>query len=83
MTSIAANQVRATLGLHERGAILSVGEFYTSKPDEMKRLIRQHVLQMLAEPERLARMQTICRQVIMKPDESLSQILLNLSNETN
>lgn len=83
VASIAENQVRATRGLHELGAVLSVGEFYTSKSDEMKRLIRQHVLQLLAEPERLAKMQTICRQVMMRPDESLSQILHNLSNETN
>lgn len=83
VTGIAANQVRAAQGLHEQGAVLYVGEFYTSKPDDMKHLIRQHVLQLLAEPERLVEMQTICRRMMMRPDESLSQILLNLSNETN
>ncbi len=81
--SIAANQVRAARGLHERGAILYIGEFDADKPDMTKQLVRQHVLQLLSEPSRLVGMQSICRQMMMRPDPSLSQTLLNLSNETH
>jgi UDP-2,4-diacetamido-2,4,6-trideoxy-beta-L-altropyranose hydrolase len=81
--SIAANQVSAAKGLDERGAVQYIGAFEIGKPDEMKQRVRQRVLQLLSEPSRLANMRSSCRQLMMKPDKALSQILIDLSHETH
>ncbi len=80
--SIAANQIGAARGLHERGAVFYIGEFEAGKPNLMKQLIHQQVLQLCSDPLRLAKMQSICRQLMMKADLPMGKIFLNLLNES-
>ena len=77
VVSIAANQIKPAHALHELGAVLYAGDFDAEQLETTAQAIGQSLLQLLSAPERLARMQAIARELMARPQQSISQILQN------
>ena len=81
VVSIAANQVRPARALHDFGAALYIGHYQEGHPGTTEKAIRDSVLMLLAEPERVSKMQTKAKELMGRPNKSVSQVLLAMADE--
>lgn len=77
VVSIATNQIRPARALHERGAVLYAGAFNPEQPETTAQAIGQCLLHLLSAPERLTHIQAVARELMARPQHSVSQILQN------
>ena len=80
--STAVNQIKPTLALHNSGVVLYIGHYDAEQPGVTENAIRDSVLQLLADPLRVREMRAKARNLMIRPDRSVSQVLLNRAHET-